>query len=298
MARALSIVFLTALLLVPTWALGQDAGPAVSDPNGKFSVEGGAYDDEQSALALGSYTLPLGHAFGLQADGAVGHIDQDTMGGGGVHLFTRDPSRYLLGAYGSYHTWNDINIWRAAAEFQLYVDRFSLDGLAGYEGINFPSTAGGLPVLSSDDNHAFTHIDLAYYPIDDLRLYAGYRYESEASLGAAGFEYLLRNYGSPMSLFVKSDFGKEEFNRVTGGLRIYLGPNPDKTLIARHRTEDPENYTPVFPTVRTQSAALPQCATDGDNVTTTNNGQCLCPASSPRAGNLPTPLGGGAFSCS
>ena len=143
-----------------------------------------------------------------------------------MHLFTRDPSRYLLGVYGSYHTWESIDIWRAAAEFQLYVQRFSLDGLAGYEGINFPSTTGGLTVLNSDDNHFFTHIDFAYYPIDDLRLYAGYRYESEASLGAAGFEYLLRDYGSPMSLFVKSDFGKEEFNRITGGLRIYSRAQP------------------------------------------------------------------------
>jgi hypothetical protein len=135
---------LVALIWAPALAFGADGGPAVSDPNGKLSVEGGQYDGDQSFLTLGSYTLPLGHSFGLQADGALGRIDEDTMGGGGVHLFTRDPSSYLLGVYGSYHTWDSIDIWRAAAEFQLYVHQVSLDGLAGFEGVNVPTTVGGL----------------------------------------------------------------------------------------------------------------------------------------------------------
>jgi hypothetical protein len=74
----------------------------------------------------------------------------------------------LLGLYGSYHTWNSIDIWRAAAEFQLYIRRFSLDGLAGYEGIDVPSTSGGLKGFNTDDNHVFGQVDLAYYLIDDL----------------------------------------------------------------------------------------------------------------------------------
>lgn len=285
----LRLACLIGLLLVPpTLALGDDTGPAVSGENGKLSVEGGEYDADQAALALGSYTVPLGRALGLQMDGALGRIDRDTMGGGGVHLFTRDPLSYLLGVYGSYHTWNEIDIWRAAAEFQLYVHRFSLDGLAGYEGISFPGTSAGLPVVNSDDNHFFTHIDLAYYPIDDLRLYAGYRYEAEASLGAAGVEYLLRDHGAPVSLFVKSDFGNQEFDRLTGGLRVYLGPDPGKTLIDRHRTEDPENYTPVFPSVRTQ-AGTPQCTVDSSQmVVSPADGQCICPPGTFQSGSPPT----------
>ena len=194
MARALTIACPTALFLAPTLALGQGMSPAVSDANGKLSVEGGQYDGDQAALALGSYTLPLGHSFGLQADGALGRIDEGTMGGGGVHLFTRDPSRYLLGLYGSYHTWESIDIWRAATEVQLYLGRFSLDGLGGYEGVAVPSTIGGLPVIDPHDDHLFGQVDLAYYPIDDFKVYGGYRYVNEASLGAAGIEYLLRAY--------------------------------------------------------------------------------------------------------
>jgi hypothetical protein len=289
---SLRIPCLMVLLLVPAMAYGDGAAPAVSDPNGKFSVEGGEYDGDRSALALGSYSMPLGHAFGLQADGALGRIDEDTMGGGGLHLFARDPSSYLLGVYGSFHTWDSIDIWRTAAEFQLYMHQFSLEGLAGYEGVNMPSTSGGLVVLNSDDDHFFGQIDLAYYLLDDLKLYGGYRYVNETSLGGAGVEYLLRAFDSPVSLFAKADFGDEEYNRITGGLRIYFGS--DKTLIERHRTEDPENYTPMFPKIRTQAAGLPLCTVDsGFVVLAPANGQCICPPGTFQPGSPPTPVSGG-----
>lgn len=155
------ICCVAALLLAPSVAFS-DGGPAVSGPNGKFSVEGAQYDDEGSFLALGSYSIPLGYSFGLQADGAVGTIDDEVMGGGGVHLFTRDPSKYLLGDYASYHTWDSIDIWRTAAEFEFYLSRVSLTGLAGYESVDVPATSNGLLVFNKDDNHFFGRADLAY----------------------------------------------------------------------------------------------------------------------------------------
>jgi hypothetical protein len=192
MKRA-SLICLLALVAAPALAIAADGGPAVSDPNGKLSVEGGQYDGDQSVLTLGSYTVPLGHSFGLQADGALGRIDEDTMAGGGLHLFTRDPSSYLLGLYGSYHAWNSVDIWRAATEFQLYVRQFSLDGLAGFESVNVPTTAGS-PVVGTSDNLAFGQIDLAYYPIDYLKLTIGYHYEDATSLGSVGVEYLRQRF--------------------------------------------------------------------------------------------------------
>jgi hypothetical protein len=295
MPRAL-IGWLAALLLLPIAAAAQQAGPAVSDANGKLSVEGGQYDGDQSELALGSYTLPLGHSFGLQADGALGRIDQDTMGGGGLHLFTRDPASYLLGAYGSYHTLNDIDIWRAAAELQLYAGRFSLDGLGGYESVAVPNTIGGLTVLDPHDDHFFAQADLAYYPIDDLRLYGGYRYVNETSLGAAGIEYLVRAFELPVSMFARADFGDDAYNRITGGLKVYLSPNRDKPLIDRHRTEDPENHTPMFPRL-SEVAGVLQCTVNGALVVTSPlNGQCVCPSGSFQPGLAPTNING-AFVC-
>ena len=136
--RPSCFLFIASLLFPAAVLAGEASGPAVSGPNGKFSVEGGQYDGESSLLALGSYTLPLGDSFGIQVDGAVGRIDDETMSGAGVHLFTRDPSKYLLGVYASYHEWNDINIWRTAAEAEVYLGRFSITGLAGFEGVDVP----------------------------------------------------------------------------------------------------------------------------------------------------------------
>jgi len=215
-------------LFLSAFAFADDgSSAAVSGPNGKLSVEGGLYDADESVLALGSYSIPLLSALGLQADGAFGSINGETLGGGAVHLFSRDPSSYLFGAYGSYHEWNSIKIWRAATELELYMDRFSFTGLAGIEGVDVPSTNDSLRVLNGDDIHFFGHFDLAYYPIDDLKIYAGYRYLSEISLAAAGVEYLLLETGLPISLFVKGRFGNSDHTRITGGKKITSAPtNP------------------------------------------------------------------------
>ena len=149
---------LSVALIVAGHVHAGSTGPAVSGPNGKVSVEGGSYDDDAAGIALGSFAVPLAHSFGLQFDGAVGTIDDELLGGGGVHLFTRDPSSYLLGIYGSYHTWDDINIWRTAAEAELYLGRFSLSGLGGYESVEVPSYSGGLFVLTPDSDSSATSI--------------------------------------------------------------------------------------------------------------------------------------------
>ena len=115
--------------------------PAVSGPNGKFAVEGGGGADDGEGIATGSFALPVGHDFGVQADGVVGSFGDELLGGRALHLFTRDPSRYLFGVYGSYHTWDQINIWRAALEGELYIGRVTLEGLGGYESLDVPSSS-------------------------------------------------------------------------------------------------------------------------------------------------------------
>ena len=226
-------------------------GPAVSAPNGKLSVEGGIYDDDEAGLALGSYTVPLGHTFGLQLDGAAGRIDNDWMAGGGMHLFTRDPKHYLLGAYASFHQWNSIKIFRAAMEAELYVKQLSFTALAGYENVNMPSSSGGLLSIAADDDRFFAHLDLAYYVTENFKIYGGYRYLDKSSLGAAGAEYLLHAGKAPVSVYAKARFGDGDHTRVTGGFRIFFGADASKSLMSRDRTEDPQNYTPVFPEIVT-----------------------------------------------
>ena len=132
-----------AALLMLT-SLSSIAGePAVSGPNGKFAVEGGGSADDGEGVATGSFALPVGHNFGMQADGTVGSFDDELLGGLALHLFARDPSRYLFGVYGSYHTWDRINIWRAALEGELYVGPVTLEGIAGYESLDVPTFFNG-----------------------------------------------------------------------------------------------------------------------------------------------------------
>jgi len=285
----------SAAVLLGSLNAAADSLPAVSGPNGKVSVEGGSFDDNGAGIALGSYAIPLGPSFGLQADGAIGVIDDDTLGGGGLHLFTRQPEKYLLGVYGSYHTWDSINIWRVAAEAELYVNRFSLSGLAGYENVDVPTFSGGLLVLTQDDKHFFGTLDLGYYITDDFKIYGGYRYLNETSFAGAGAEYLVRGQGVPISLFAKSDFGNSDYTRITGGLKVYFGSDPDKSLIDRQRMDDPENYLPVFPRlVKQSSSPTPppgptQCTVTGGDaeVTSPANGACICPSGTALAGQAP-----------
>ncbi len=188
----------------------------------------------------------------------------ELLGGLALHLFTRDPSRYLFGVYGSYHTWDRINIWRAALEGELYIGPVTLEGIAGYESLDVPSFVDGQAVLSLDDNHLFGQADVGYYITDDFKIYAGYRYINETSFGAAGTEYLIRGLEVPVALFARGDFGDEFVQNVTGGVRIYLSDDPDKSLIDRHRKDDPKVYAPTFPTLAVATDAsqkpMPQCS--------------------------------------
>ena len=217
---------------------GEASGPAVSGPNGKISIEGGQYDSKGSFIGLGSYTIPLGTNYGLQFDGALGTVDNTFLGGGGIHMFYRDPSAYLLGIYGSYHTWNSIDIWRVAVEAELYSGRFSLTSLSGIEGVN----------NSGSNDHFFGQYSLSYYPTDNFKLSGGFDYLNQTGMGTAGVEYLMHHgLGTPVSLFAKARFGASGYQQFTAGVRVPFGADPSASLIARNRTADPDNYTPVFP---------------------------------------------------
>ena len=224
-AAAWAVTLLAGAMVLPATVLAE---PAVSSPNGKISIEGGSISDNGAFLGLGSYTVPLNENYGLQFDGALGSVDSHVLGGGGVHLFARDPSRYLFGVYGSVHNWNDITIWRAAGEAELYRDRFSLSGLAGIEGINGSAT---------DNAHFFGLFDVAYYPMDDLKLSAGFDYVNETGMGTAGVEYLM-HHGTHADLPLRQGTLRRQrlsvdhrrcahaFRRRSGGLAYCPQPHP------------------------------------------------------------------------
>ncbi|AXS42050.1 hypothetical protein D1F64_21165 [Breoghania sp. L-A4] len=207
-------------------AFGAGTRPAVSEINGKIAGGFGIFDDDALAFGLGSVSVPLGHAFGFQLDGIGGGAGSG-FGGVAGHAFWRDPDRALLGVYASYLKNNrvDFDVGHVAAEGEFYFNRVSLEGLAGVE-------------FGDADTDFYGSANLAFYPVDDLRLYAGYRYVNEINVAAAGFEWQVPNdrvHG--LSLFGDGRVSDTRLWSVFAGLRIYLGD--DKSLIRRHREDDP-----------------------------------------------------------
>lgn len=206
--------------------------PAVSSPNAKFAIGGGAFDAFDSAIIQGAITVPLTFSTGLQVDGLAGIADDGGIFGGGAHLFWRDPSVGLFGVYGSVTDvdvgTNDYTHFTAGIEAAAYLGQFSLETTVGVEGGD------------NVEDGFFTISNLAYYPTDDLRLFAGVRYIQEDFIGAVGAEYQFSSAGADQafSVFGEARVGDDNME-VWGGLRVYFGqPN---SLIGRHREDDPAN---------------------------------------------------------
>ncbi len=212
--------------------------PAVSGVNGKISLEGGALDAEGFAAFKGSISLPLGQQFGLQVDGAVGVLDEEFIGGGGGHLFWRDPSIALLGIYGSYTTIEalDGDIARLGVEGEYYWNQLTLKAVIGAEFIDIDAP------VDYDGTNLFAFSDLSYYANDNLELSVGHRYTGEKHALALGVEYQLSQqvFASGVSLFAEGRIGEDDYKGAWAGVRMYLGD--EKTLIRRHREDDPTDW--------------------------------------------------------
>ena len=159
--------------------------PAVSDVNFKVDLNAGSLDNAGILAGDASVAIPLSHSFGAQLDTRASLTANTVFGGGAVQWFWRDPSRGLIGVYGSYAVDQDfttafpggaarmLTVARAGVEGQLYIDRVSLEGVAGWE----HSMIGG---------RGFDIVDIAVYPTDDLRLSIGQRYTGGFEKGADG----------------------------------------------------------------------------------------------------------------
>ena len=181
---------------------------------------------------VGSLSVPMGFAYGLQIDGAAGSGDGAAFYGIGGHLFWRDPARGLLGLYAQLSrtgtltsgATNGFDVGKFGVEGAAYLGRFSLEGLAAYQ---FGSASGfnGKAVV-------------AYYPTDNLRLDAGVRYvEGPGTMGLVDAEWRPHET-SGLTLFASGAFGQNSFSQLLGGARYYFG-DANKSLIDRHRQDDP-----------------------------------------------------------
>jgi hypothetical protein len=165
--------------------------PAVDGLNAKIAGFGGAVEEQALYGGAGSVTLPLGQWFGLQLDGLVTGFDSEgqgdvTIAGTAAHLFWRDPAQGLLGAYGHYihaDAFDGVDIFAGGVEGALYWGQFTLEGVAGVEGGEVDTSFGNFDI----DTRFFDVAQVAWYPVDDLKLSAGHSYslgENSALFGA------------------------------------------------------------------------------------------------------------------
>ena len=227
-----------ALITEPVWAQDQeeasDTLPAVSAPNVKAAVNGGTVDSRELFFVDASVSLPVLDQYGLQLDGIAGTLDSDGFAGGAAHLFWRDPDIALVGLYGStlFNTaGRNTTISNTGVTGALYLGMFSIEGTVGAQFSN------------RRDTDIFASTNLAVYPVDDLRLYGGYRHGFGQGAAAAGFEWQLPGNDNSLgfSFFADSRF-REDDVMAFGGVRVYFGEN--KTLIRRHREDDPSLLMP------------------------------------------------------
>ena len=120
---------LSALLGLGTVPVAVSAEPAVSQPNATVITKGGVVDNDGFFGAGAKGTLPLDNSLGVQVEGAGGTDDYYGFGG---HLFWRDPSAGLLGILGTVESWDSVDMQRAGAEAEIYINSFTLGAIGGY----------------------------------------------------------------------------------------------------------------------------------------------------------------------
>lgn len=257
--------------LLPTFAQKK---PAVDGLNGKLDIFGGAGQSNALSInsiealspyatnssgkwngiggAVGTVTVPLGHNFGAQIDLGSGAFGNRANGSGAGHLFWRDPDYGLVGVYGSgiYSTRGGGRTqWNAAAELERYIGPITGKALLGAQGFAYNSSYNssaypGLPWNPNQPDRFFDKVSLSYYPIDDLALTIGHIYTRNTNGIHGEVEYILPQFrGGEIApaVYVQGNYGWNNSSNIMAGLRIYFG-NHDKSLIRRHREDDPANH--------------------------------------------------------
>ncbi len=221
---------------IATVALAQTA-PAVSGANAKIQIEGGYLKNDDGAsglagVAAGALTAPLGQQFGVQFDGAVGSFDGEFYWGAGGHLFWRDPAQGLVGAFGQVSAFNGATLYRAGIEGDAYLNRFTLGGHVGYQ-------TGNDSHKAHVDHGVIAGVHLKYYLTDNFALQTSGGIEGPSWYGRGGFEYQPGFAALPgLSIFADAGGGSDHHVFALAGIRYYFGN--DKTLIRRHREDDPD----------------------------------------------------------
>ena len=207
------------------------AEPAVNPTNLKVTAAGVNSDAGDGWFFGGALTAPLGNAWGFQGEAAVSGNEGDTTYGVGGHIFTRDPSSYLLGIFAAYAAEDrlDLNATRFGAEAEIYLNQLTILAKAGYQFSNDTALEGG-----------FGDIELRWYISDDFALAAGGAFVDDLETARVGAEWRPGFSALPGLAFrVDGAFADDDIDTYTGGLTYYFGA--DATLKDRHRKQDPDS---------------------------------------------------------
>ena len=242
--------------------------PAVSAINGK--IEGGYVhydlntpfvDSANGYLVQGAVSVPLGHRFGLQVDAGYQKTDIDLTSppfppstgidvsstGIGGHLFWRDPSMGLIGAYAHYekHQFDltgpfvpvvpslDVTNIRYGAEGEYYHNDWTVKAFAGGDHLDF----GGIV----DQTYFAGQASVGFYINENALVTVGVDHSFEQTSAAVGLEAMwdTGNQIAPV-FYANANFG-ENITSFKGGVRVMFGPS-SKSLKRRHREDDPEIF--------------------------------------------------------
>ncbi len=220
--------------------------PAVDGINGKIDGFGGSIAKRSIYGSEGALSLPLGSSYGLQVDGAGGSLGGSEFASTAGHLFWRDPSVGLLGAYASYAHWDafsGVNLSKYGAEGAWYAGRWTVEGVAGVEsGSNKTDISNGVTTNINLVTRGFDHVTASYYVNDNWKLSLGQLYTGGHNALTLGTEYGFGLGGTMAAVFAEGFLSDEGRSGVLGGLKLYFGEH-EKSLIRRNREDDPPTTT-------------------------------------------------------
>jgi hypothetical protein len=203
--------------------------PAVSAINGKAAIFGGTIDGLHAFGLAGSLSLPINRQLGLQGDILIGSAGGANFQGAAGHLFWRDPTQALLGVYASWVDWSPIGaeVTKFGIEGEWYSGPISFEGLLAMQGGTYTGMAANATV--------------AFYLHQNLRLDASIRHlEGVGTFAGLGAEWQHDSTG--LALFANANWGDSNYESFIAGVKFYAGPS--KSLIRRHREDDPASILP------------------------------------------------------
>ncbi len=220
------------------------AFPPLATFNGKlsFGVTGSnGSTAPQGAYVQGAFSMPLGQRVGLQLDFGVDDASRNNGAssgseGIGMHLFLRDPSRYLVGFYG--HRMNTSTIFgtanttRYGLEAEGYFGNLTVAGFIGQDKVD-----GAVPSRTFDA----AELDFDYFIADNTMFNAHFETAFDDESGSVGFTHMFDGAATPFAI-TGSVGGHDGDTTYSFGATIYFG-NKGLTLKEINRQNDPRIRT-------------------------------------------------------